>query len=113
MDRRHKTIAHIAFAFAMHRHVHGQHQRLNARIARAAHQVGGDLRVARHIQLVPGVLGCPLCGRFYRCRAGTRQHEGDVGGHRRVGQHQVGARARKPGQAGGANTKRCAIAATQ
>src|SRR5579883_3043806 len=108
-----KTVADVALALRMDRHVDGQHQRVEPGVARPAHEIVGDVHVARGVELIPGVVRRHPRRRLHRGVAHARHDEGDVGRRRRLGQHQIAAGAVEPDPAGRRDAERARIGAPE
>ena len=108
-----KTVPDVALALGMHRHIDGQHQRLEPRIGSTADQVLRDRAVARRVELVPGVVRRDPRRGLQRVVARPRHDVGDVGLGRGLGQHHVGAAAEEPGAAGRRDAERARIGAAE
>jgi hypothetical protein len=104
-----EAAARIALAVRAHRHIDGQHQRIQAGVVDAADHVVGDLRIARGIELIPGMLrrGAPC--RLDRLVARGGHDVGNVGVLRGGREHHVGAAAEQTGAAGRRDAERARV----
>ena len=111
--RQAKPIAHVALALGQNRVVDGQHQGRKAGVTGAANEIIGDFRIARGIDLEPGICRIDARNPLDRHHAGAGHDERDAGVRGGLREHQFGVAPKNSGHTGWGNAKGRGIAAAE